>query len=132
MGWLRKNKGPDVVDLSDMQKRGLLPKPTPEKNEAGVVDLSSKRDSSSSGNFDFLGHLAGAGIGETGDSSIVSDLRPSPGPVISSLRSARQRGQLNSDINEMRLKMDDNEFKLSSLIEKIKEIESRIDEIERG
>ena len=99
MGWFRKKSGPDVIDLTDMQKRGLLPAAVPETNEQGIVDLSSgstqASSSSSSGDIDFLSGLAGV------------ESNPSPGPVTSGLRAARHGVKVDARVNEMKLNIDD-------------------------
>lgn len=122
MGWFRKKSGPDVIDLTDMQKRGLLPAAVPEANEQGIVDLSSDSytqvgSSSSSGDMDFLSGLAGV------------ESHPSPGPVTSGLRAARHGVKVDARVNEMKLKIDDNEYKISQLSEKIMELEEKIKEV---
>lgn len=127
MGWF-KRKGSDVIDLSNMQKRGLLPESVPEKNEEGVVDFSSSSEvspsaSSSSGDLDFLSGLAGA------SASTQTNVQSSPGPVTSSLRMSRQKHQLEAQVNEMKLKMDDNEYRIGQLNEKIKELELKLREL---
>ena len=89
---LFKRKRVDVVDLSDMQKRGLFNAPVKEKDKEGIVDLSPKENTSNpsneeSGNLDFLSNLAGAG-----SSTGISE---SPGPITASFRGARQNNQIN-------------------------------------
>tara|TARA_Y100000034_G_C6892991_1_gene411221 strand:- start:251 stop:703 length:453 start_codon:yes stop_codon:yes gene_type:complete len=143
-----KKKGVDVVDLTDMQRRGLLEKSaeienTYQKDNAGVIDFGSrevgttdvgaspagdKTASKSQSIFasgceasDFLSSLAGvSGVGTAGGES--------PGPITSSLRNARQRSNTNSEINELRLKLDDSDFQIRSLNEKLKEVERRLNE----
>ena len=120
MPFFKKKRSVDVVDLTDMQRRGLLKTSIPEKNEEGIVDLSS---SSSSPAGDFLSSLAGFGA-----NSSVERIHPSPGPIISNLRAARQRGLADTKINELKLKLDDNDYKLNTLIERVKELEDRLKE----
>jgi len=121
MGWFRKKSGPEIIDLTDMQKRGLLPAAVPEANEHGIVDLSSgstqASSSSSSGDMDFLSGLAGV------------DSHPSPGPVTSGLRAARHGVKTDARVNEMKLKIDDNEYKISQLSERIMELEAKLKEV---
>ena len=105
MGFFKKKGDPSVIDLTDMQKRGLLSVPTPEKNDEGVVDFSSSQPtqpSSSAG--DFLSNLADIG-------KSTENIQPSPGPIISSLRTARQKSLSYARIHELKLKLDDNDYK---------------------
>jgi hypothetical protein len=129
MGIFGKKRSVDVIDLSDMKKRGLLPDKIPNKDPSGVVDFSfdssniSKRVGSDSdgsiGSDDFLSNLAGVGGG----------VAESPGNVTSSLRAARARVQSNVHVNELKLKIDDNEFKVGRLEERIKELERKLREL---
>jgi hypothetical protein len=118
-----KKKGVDVVDLTDMQRRGILEKTAKNDNEDGVIDFGFDKTKESGANTagDFLSSLAGV---ETSKSAI----NESPGPITDSLRDARKRASMNSELNELRLKLDDSDFKLSSLIEKVKEVERRLNE----
>jgi hypothetical protein len=129
MGLFGRKKSSEVVDLSDMQKRGLLKREAriPESNTSGVVDFSSSSGSSSTGkdvsrDVDFLSGLAGAGVDLRGSNE-------SYGNVTDSLRAARRRNIASADLNEMKLKVDDNEFKIEQLNEKIKELEMKLREV---
>lgn len=109
-----KKKGVEIVDLTDMEKRGLLEKSKKISGSSGdMIDFSSKSENLGNPAGDFLSNLAG--VGNTGS-------------VTDSLRTARKRNIENSELNEMRLKMDDNDFKLNSLIERVKELERKLDE----
>ena len=122
MGFFKK-KSPGVVDLSDMQKRGLL-NSVPEKNADEIIDYSKREGSveniSQTQENNFLSNLAGANT----DSSTQNF--PSPGPVTSSLRAARRSGQLDQQVSELKIKLEDAEYKIGSLTEKIKELELRL------
>lgn len=111
MGLFRKKKQ-DVIDFSLMQKKGFLRES--KANEREVIDFSGNSAKTDSGGFDFLSGLANAG--------------GSSGTVTESLREARRKKIESSEINELRLKLDDSDFKLKTLTERIKELERRLNE----
>lgn len=99
---------------------------------------------SSSNNFDFLGNLAQASSTSSDptqsshQSQRFSEVpqRESPGPITSQLRQARQvsagtHTQLHSDshVNELKIKLDDNDYKLRDLVERIEKIEAKLREL---
>jgi len=117
----RKN---EVVDLTIMRDRGIL-KDVSQEKEDEFVDFSSSQNQTAqnSGSFDFLSSLA------TGaDSSLTSE--SSPGPITESLRDARKRG-IGADLNEMRIKLEDTEYKLNNALRRIQELERKTRELER-
>jgi len=94
----------DIVDLTDMQKRGIIKKTsqnTDVKNE--FVSLSPQAASqpaqSSPSPFDFLDNLAS---------------------------SAPQQSASNTDIQSLQNKIEDLEYKLERLVDKIVALESRL------
>ena len=116
MGFFRKKK-PDVIDFTSGSKRNI-PEVRNSPADSEVVDFSSSSSSSSStssSDVDFLGHLAGA---DTSSSGSVTD----------SLRTARQRNQMDKELSEMKLKLDDNDYKLNNIVQKVKELEMRLRE----
>lgn len=124
----KRKKSPDVVDLTDMRKRGLLKEHVPETNKEGVIDFSDSAGSSapshsaesSSPNMDFLGSLAGASASESMGGSITENLRE-----------ARQRNLGNSEIHEVKIKAEDNEYKIRALEDKIRELEEKLRRFEQ-
>ena len=123
MGFFKK-KSPssELIDFTEMYKRGLMKKPS-ESTSTEVVDMGSSGSSSSgsssssaSSDLGFLSNLAGAG--------------DSPGPVTSGLRVARKMHQENAQVNEMKLKLEDNEYKIRKLHEKVKELDMKIRNLE--
>mgnify|MGYP006929367853 CR=1 FL=1 len=101
----RRKRSSEIVDLSEMQKRGLLPATAPKTDSQGIVDFSgSSQGSGSFDNLDFLGHLAAAGS------------ENSPGPITSSLRSARREANISERFNEMRIKLEDNHWSKVELV----------------
>ena len=132
MGWFRKRRGEDVIDLTDLYKRGLLKSQevTEESTSDGdLVDFSSSggvgggESSSSSGSegasaLGFLSNLAGAGssAGESSD--------PSYGSYTNKLKEAR-RSNL-AEFNTMRIKLEDLEYKLDRFIERIDKMEEKL------
>lgn len=121
MGLFGKKRDNEIIDFSDMQKRGLIT-PSLSKSDTdrdGFVDFSAssminsspqtKQNSNPAG--DFLSSLADAG-----DS------------VTDNLRTARQNARFNENprINEVRIKTEDNEYKIKQLEERIRQLESKL------
>ena len=121
MVWNKKKKT-DIVDYASLYKRGIIPKPIPQKNEEGLVDYSKKQEVSSNDNF--LNSLASVG------NSI--NLHPSPGELTTGLRKARSKNILESQLSEMKIKLDDSEYKIKILTEKVLELEKRMNNSQRG
>jgi len=114
-----------LLIFSAMQKRGMIPRAAPETNSEGVVDFSASSmvvsedaGSSSLGNAagDFLSNLAG--VGSSGVGTSVTD----------NLRAARlqARQSNNTQINEFKIKTEDNEYKIRQLEERIRRLESKL------
>ncbi|NCO11686.1 hypothetical protein CO038_01510 [Candidatus Pacearchaeota archaeon CG_4_9_14_0_2_um_filter_39_13] len=124
MAWPWKKKG-EVVDLTKM--RHLLPKNT---EEVEIVDLSSKKEvkESADSGLSALSALGGRANVKTNYSGLDS-----PGPITSGLRDARdaRKEKLKAVFNEMRLKIEDNEYKMRDVVGKMGEMEKRIKELER-
>ena len=122
MGILGK-KGVETIDYTLLQKKGFIKKKEEQKtpysvDSQGMVDLTgnaAKTDSmsadSSSSPFGFLDSLAGASSSNSSASHFDSN-----GGV---------------EINAIRIKIDDLEYKLSNLLEKLALIESKLDNFER-
>ena len=125
MGFFSRKRSPDVVDLTDMRIRGMLPDKLEviETDKEGMIDfssqVSSKRGDSSTGSAgDFLSSLAGVGASAAASSS--------SGGVTESLRTARRRNIGNAEINELRIRLEDSEYKINKLSQRIMELESKI------
>ena len=130
MGILRKRDKIDVIDFTDLQKRGILKQDFSNNFDSsdysdgdGTLDftkqgnfLSRKSDSSngssavSSGSFDFLGNLAGA------STSSVSNVSENSGLEFQGLKN----------------KFEDLEYKFERLMEKLTEIETKILNFEKN
>jgi len=116
MGWFKK-RGVDVIDLTDMEKKGLLQRQRG-ANDGDVVDLvpsGSSNISSKGGGVPTLGFLDNlAGASSSGESSSVGE----------SLRNAR--GSALGQVNQLKIKLEDMEYKMEKLVERLSELESRI------
>jgi hypothetical protein len=127
MRWFKK-KAPDVVDLTKLRDSGVLDRSlkVAKQNDIGsthdgeVVDLSISSSESSSitssgggggGDFGFLSGLAGAGSGESSES------------ITGNLREARVK---NVAGQELKLKIEDIEYKLDRFIERLEKIEKKL------
>ena len=137
MGWFKK-KGVDVVDLGEMQRKGYLRGDSGEVDEEGIVDLgvspvASSSESSSpptpSGGsmFGMLDSLAGAGNSSSesssgGESGVTSF--GSSGGYSDKLKVAR--GSRLAEFNSMKVKMEDIEYKVDKMIERLEALEARL------
>jgi hypothetical protein len=137
----KKKRSVDVLDLTDMQRRGLLKKedvrqaPLVSATTEGFVDFSSSstdptssqsqfNDSSSFTNSnqtspagDFLSNFADIGNSTLTENSITDNLRD-----------ARKKNLVGNEVNELKIKLDDAEFKISSLTQRVAELERLIRE----
>lgn len=111
---LFKERGPDVIDLVELQKRGILKKSSqqPERQEDDFVDFSKQSSSSQSSHssppssFDFLNSLASAS---------------SPSP------SSQPPMQLDdAQLASLKVKLEDLEYKLDRFIDRIVALESKL------
>ncbi len=104
----------DVLDLTDLQKRGLLKKlpekveEAPKVNSQGYVELAGAQGSSS--NSECSSSLAGAGTGNSEKSYFDS--------------SANSSNVDSVEFQGLKNKIDDLEYKLDRLMEKIAILES--------
>lgn len=114
----KKDKG-DVVDLADLQKRGILKKRQIREKSAnsGIVDFTSKAEEGSA--LGFLGSLAGAS--ETKD--ISSDF----GTTFDSERKQRLKGVLR----DIRMDMKNTSDKVYKISERLDLIEKKLERLER-
>ncbi len=128
MSWLKK-RGDDFIDLTEMQRKGILERARVKdrfsEREDRVVDLSfAKKQVSVSSNgsvnpsLGFLDNLAHAA------SSNNEDRGTSYGGFSENLQEARKTRL--AEFNEMKLKLNDLEFKLGKLMEKIEKIENKM------
>ncbi|MCH7568100.1 MAG: hypothetical protein IIA87_01645 [Nanoarchaeota archaeon] len=124
MGLFRRKKGSEVIDFTNLYNRELI-KQSGESAENDVVDLSTNQSQDTFSNSDdFLSGLAG--VGAVADTQVQTSERIGAGPITSSLRKARQESNIHAKFNEIKLKIDDTDYKLNNLIEKVKEIEHRV------
>ncbi len=123
MVWFKKIRGPEVLDLTYLQKRGLLEK-SEEKTNSEVIDFTKKQDSNGD---DFLSGLAGAGGSENKDSNYI--------PIAERLREARKQAKFGGSdaiqlqINQMKNMIETNEYKITELTNKIIELENTIKKV---
>ena len=139
MGWFRKKKSGDFIDYTEMYRRGLLPPQKHEIGKDGVIDFSKRQIKSAhqfSGMYNqpsqspipqttqtqkeddpsglnFLNNLASA------DSTNVIN------PITSQVRDA-SRTIDHESFNELKLKIDDNEYRIREMEAKIIELESQL------
>ncbi len=112
---LFKERGPDVIDLVDLQKRGILKKSSQqiERREDDFVDFSKQSSSSpvqssSPSSFDFLNSLA-------------SSASPSSPSSLSSSETTD-----STQLSSLKVKLEDLEYKLDRFIDRIVALESKL------
>jgi len=100
-----KESVPDVIDLVDMQKRGILKK-SPEQKEDDFVDFSKQSTQSSPpSSFDFLNSLANASSPTVSEQTTKLD---------------------DAQIANLKVKLEDLEYKLDRFTERIAALESKL------
>ena len=115
----------DVIDFTALQKRGLIKKEEPKKSELqitkdGYINLSQNKEQEIISNeispqnnpFDMLNSLAAAGNSAESENPFQTS------------QSAQQNSSI--DFQHLSVKLDDLEYKLERLIDKIAEIEAKI------
>ena len=116
MGLFRKESR-DIVDFTLLQKRGIIKKEHPQSSSStvdtptGFVDLTTSLpqvSASISTPTDFLGFLDSA----------------SPKPLTTASNSLE-----NAEIHTIKVKIDDLEFKLERLLEKLSQLETQFSEV---
>ena len=124
MSWFKKKRDNyDSIDFTELQKRKILKEKI---SSEGIIDMNSSASSvnSSSGsdsNFGFLSNLARAGSVKSNN----LDMTKSPS-ISDSLREARRKSMIGTEINELRIKLEDNEYKLSNLVDKVRQLEEKL------
>lgn len=142
MGWFSSKKD-DVVDLTMLQRKGLLKTRSNVKDEEGFVNLGTNNNSNegSSSNSDvgtsalgFLGNLANVGKSESSSSSGINptpstSINSSSGGYLSNLKAARK--SKFAEFQHMKVKIEDIEYKVDRFIDKLDAIEDRLRDLER-
>lgn len=118
MRLMRKNDSADVVDLSLLQKKGILKRAGYENKQAidrerDVIDFTAPKTndvtpSNVGTNNSIFGFLDNAANNQSSSSSVFNSSNDS------------------SDINALKLKIDNLEYKLQNLIDKIERMESNL------
>ncbi len=106
MSWFEKE---ETVDLTELQKRGILKKALEKENvnEGKDIDFTSASSVSNSSNpFDLLSSLASSSGNTT--------------------RTLANNEVSNDDIQHLKVKLEDLEYKLDRFLERIEKIESKI------
>jgi len=123
-----------VVDLGDLQKRGIVKQPI-ESNDrnsgrSGVMDLTSGSDTSSSGGSDsalgFLGALAGTASTDTNNTSNTERIEPA---TTNSLINRRTR--VRGILRDIKLDMKNTTDRIYKLTDRLDLLEKKIERLER-
>ncbi len=125
MGVFKKKRN-EIIDFSDMYKRGWIKAADNDYDDSPeIIDLTQPISNSAiktnsvskNDNFDFLTGFAQA-----------SASAPDNNSVVDSLRTARRESgdHLRTEMNELKIKLDDANYKIETLIAKIRELERKI------
>lgn len=114
-----KKKSPEVLDLAELQKRGILERAraiemSREGRAAPISESSVNSNSANSSGLGFLSSLAGAGGESNGSTGVVSSLR------------IARREHMTSDVGGLKNKIEDIEYKIERLIERLERIEEKM------
>jgi hypothetical protein len=115
--WFRRKEN-DVIDLRDLQKRGLLNKENIESSDSGsTVDLTSSPNPASA--LGFLGNLASsAGSEVSSETSSFSD-------------SAEKRTKLRGVLRDMKVKINSSSERIYKISDRLDLLERKIERLER-
>lgn len=118
----------EVIDFTALQKRGLIKKEEPKKSELqiskdGYINLSQKKEQEivsseiapqNNNQFDMLNSLASAGNADSEENSQSGLMK-------------QQSAQISpEDIQGLTVKLDDLEYKINNLIDRIIALESKM------
>jgi len=110
-------KKDNIIDLSDLQKRGIYKPKLPEKDKEDVIDLSNTSESP----LGFLGSMAASGsdskIREEQPSSIILD--------------SGKKQRLKGILRDLKIKSSQTSDKVYKLAERIDLLEKKLERIER-
>ncbi len=123
-----KRKSPEIIDLTELQKKGTLQRSrriakinSEPLNSEEVVDLSlpkkiqeiTSMPKESSPLGDFLSNLASANSSQESGIQAISSL-------------SGQKSESNTAIQELKIKLDDLEYKLNSFLSRLSKIEEKL------
>ncbi len=132
-------KGDDYVDYTLLKKKGILKLPEekklPVKAEGGFIDFTAfgsnetksltQTKETPSPNFDFLNNMAAAASTPNSDSS--SSVSPLANfDAIQPASSTALLSPDNKELNALKIKIDDMDYKLDRFIERIDKLEEKL------
>lgn len=117
----RKKKSPEVLDLVDLQKRGLF-KPKPQVNN-GIIDLTKNptgntEDASPLG---FLGAMASSSAAGSSFSSSEASPNINEYPSISS-----------NELSTIKERIESVSYRLSRILDRLEVVEKKIERLDRA
>lgn len=137
MGLLKKSSGPDLVDYTMLQKKGFIKKKVEKKlpyklDKSGALDLTQPTMDAAAASFDLTPTPAPAtpassseeGGGSMGFLSTLAGAGPSTA-------SASDSAEVTKELGALKIKIEDVEFKFERLIDKITQLESKLEHVER-
>lgn len=134
MGWFRKKK--DVIDFTKLDEQRALRKAREARsvantaNSSGVIDFTSSTGSSSTSDSSSSDTGAGA-LGFLSNLANVGSSNDSGGPYTERLREARKTRLGLEEVNHMKVKMEDAEYKLNRVIDRLEKVEEKLAAFER-
>lgn len=135
-----KKKSQEVLDLVELQKKGILERvraiEMSERRAIPIAESSVNSNSANSSGLGFLSSIAGAGSESTGSISVVDTARfaqtqilgAQEPRVLDDLRIAR-REHMAVDVSGLKNKIEDIEYKIERLIERLEKIEGMMEKV---
>jgi len=135
--WLKKKKGVDIIDYTELQKRGLLKKRV-EKSSQDIINFTQSQqtqqtqqtqnteDSSALG---FLGSMA-----SSAEPSPTAQPSQQDNPFLNQIKENPEDypGISSSQMSMIKERIDSFSYKLSRLLDRLEVVEKKIDKHERG
>ncbi len=115
---LFRRKDQEVIDLADLQKRGIYKPKLPEKDEKGVMDLSkgSTKGNEEGSALGFLSAMAESSSGIESSGSVVLE---------------NKKKKLNEVLGDLKIDIRQNSDRVYKLVQRIDLLEKKLDRIER-
>ncbi len=118
---LFKRKNDEIVDLADLQKRGIYKPKLPEKDGKGIMDFSkTSQDSGETQEGSALGFLSAMAESSSGELEASA-----------SLVAENKKKKLSEVLGNMKSDIRQNNDKVYKLIERIDLLEKKLERIER-
>ncbi len=140
MGLLRKkSSGADLLDYTMLQKKGFIKKSKERQlpyklDKSGALDLTQPTMAAAAASFDLTPTPAATpagGASEEGSSLGFLGSLAGAGSSESSQQSAGANEEVSKALGALKIKVEDVEFKFERLLDKIAQLESKLEHVER-